>query len=292
MHISTPKATTSHLKIAFAGFWTGFSPHDNELLNLFRYCCSGFPITLEPCEDNADLLLVSCFGDITQALKSNPGSTNILFLGENVRPHFSSIDYSMTFDINSYDGKNIYFPLWLLRLKPWALSNGGYNAVKVESLCQPTPVNIKNSTICYIGNNLTPMRNELIFALRRSGFQVDTYGAMTRPVSDKSNCLGKYKFSICVENSYYPGYVTEKLFDSFASSTIPIYWGGLPNGFLNPNSFIHLDSFQPLVNLNSEIARFADTRLLPPLIEKTLLSSFVSVRVEWIKGIISSILQL
>ena len=38
--------------------------------------------------------------------------------------------------------------------------------------------------------------------------------------------MKNYKFAICYENCQnVKGYITEKIFDCFASGTIPIYWG-------------------------------------------------------------------
>jgi len=45
-------------------------------------------------------------------------------------------------------------------------------------------------------------------------------------VSSKNATLRKYKFSICYENARdIPGYVTEKIFDSFFAGCVPVYWG-------------------------------------------------------------------
>jgi hypothetical protein len=45
----------------------------------------------------------------------------------------------------------------------------------------------------------------------------------------KTDVLATYKFNLCFENAQgYPGYITEKIFDSFFSGCIPIYWGA-PN---------------------------------------------------------------
>jgi len=41
----------------------------------------------------------------------------------------------------------------------------------------------------------------------------------------KIEVAGKFKFSICFENSYVDGYITEKLVDAYIAKTIPIYWG-------------------------------------------------------------------
>jgi alpha(1,3/1,4) fucosyltransferase len=45
------------------------------------------------------------------------------------------------------------------------------------------------------------------------------------PVREKLEMLSGYKFSLCFENSRFPGYVSEKIFDCFFTSTIPIYLG-------------------------------------------------------------------
>ncbi len=42
---------------------------------------------------------------------------------------------------------------------------------------------------------------------------------------DKKEYLKQFQFNICSENSASPGYVTEKLFESFEAGAIPIYWG-------------------------------------------------------------------
>jgi hypothetical protein len=45
-------------------------------------------------------------------------------------------------------------------------------------------------------------------------------------VKSKHETLRKYRFSICYENMKdMPGYITEKIFDSFSAGCIPIYWG-------------------------------------------------------------------
>lgn len=47
--------------------------------------------------------------------------------------------------------------------------------------------------------------------------------------ADKTETLKNYRFSICYENTKnQPGYITEKIFDSFMAGSVPIYWGA-PN---------------------------------------------------------------
>lgn len=46
------------------------------------------------------------------------------------------------------------------------------------------------------------------------------------PISQKRQILSNYRFSICYENMQgLKGFVTEKIFDSFCSGCVPIYWG-------------------------------------------------------------------
>ncbi len=44
-------------------------------------------------------------------------------------------------------------------------------------------------------------------------------------VARKRDVLRTYRFSICYENAVFPGYITEKLFDSWFAGCIPVYLG-------------------------------------------------------------------
>ena len=53
-----------------------------------------------------------------------------------------------------------------------------------------------------------------------------SYPSYRGSVNNKKETLEKYKFSICYENAKdIPGYITEKIFDSFFAGCVPIYWG-------------------------------------------------------------------
>lgn len=61
----------------------------------------------------------------------------------------------------------------------------------------------------------------------------------------KKDVLQRYKFSICFENAKnYRGLITEKIFDCFASGTVPIYYGA-PNitDYIPRDCFIAFDQF-------------------------------------------------
>ena len=67
----------------------------------------------------------------------------------------------------------------------------------------------------------------------------------------------QYKFSIAIENTSYPGYVTEKIVNAYAAGCIPIYYGDptIVEDF-NPESFVNLhdyESFEDAVEVIKKI---------------------------------------
>ena len=71
------------------------------------------------------------------------------------------------------------------------------------------------------------------------------YPSYAGPVQNKRETLSKYKFSICYENAKsIPGYITEKIFDSFLAGCVPVYWGA-PNisDHIPKDCFIDRESF-------------------------------------------------
>ena len=58
------------------------------------------------------------------------------------------------------------------------------------------------------------------------------YGSQTNPIEDKQELLKKFKGSIVFENSYYPGYITEKIIHTYLAGNISIYWGCQEDSFL------------------------------------------------------------
>ena len=59
------------------------------------------------------------------------------------------------------------------------------------------------------------------------------------PVENKIEFLSNYKFSFAMENSEGEGYTSEKIYQSFISGTIPIYYGNYNiDEFYNPKTYI------------------------------------------------------
>lgn len=73
-------------------------------------------------------------------------------------------------------------------------------------------------------------------------------------VKTKKEIYDQYKFSICFENVRdLPGYITEKIFDSFFSYCVPVYWGASNISDLIPeDTFIDRRKFKS----NEELFNF------------------------------------
>jgi alpha(1,3/1,4) fucosyltransferase len=58
------------------------------------------------------------------------------------------------------------------------------------------------------------------------GWAKGNYRHYKGSIENKLDALKNYRFSVCYENMCdIKGYITEKIFDCFATGTIPIYWG-------------------------------------------------------------------
>jgi hypothetical protein len=102
------------------------------------------------------------------------------------------------------------------------------------------------------------------FILRRSkflrNFFGETYSSYRGSVVRKSPILKKYRFSICFENVLdIPGYITEKIFDSFFAGCVPIYLGANNiDTHIPSNCFIDMRDFNGIPEMYSFIREMSD----------------------------------
>jgi hypothetical protein len=83
------------------------------------------------------------------------------------------------------------------------------------------------------------------------------------PAQRKLATLAQYRFALCLENSSFPGYISEKIFDCFFAGTVPLYLGAPDvQDYVPANTFIDLRQFrdyaaveQFLDSLDEPIAR-------------------------------------
>jgi hypothetical protein len=101
------------MNISFADFWDGFQDNNNFFIDLLKTINSNF--NLVPFSNETEILIYSCFGH-THHHANRSKVKKIFYTGENLRPNFNECDYSLTFDFDSYDGRNIRLPLWMLQI--------------------------------------------------------------------------------------------------------------------------------------------------------------------------------
>ena len=162
---------------------------------------------------------------------------NVWSTSENIRPPLDEeFNIFLSHDLDTYDGRNIYLPIWATRLGVTIAE--AKEAQKKLLVRRNGDVGLR-SGICAIVSNPEPIRMAFLRELQRV-FPVDIYGALGSPVDDKFQILSKYKFNVCFENVESPGYITEKPIESWIGGCIPIWKGIDPIQSLNQNSIINV----------------------------------------------------
>ncbi|WP_395002542.1 glycosyltransferase family 10 domain-containing protein [uncultured Helicobacter sp.] len=180
---------------------------------------------------NPDFLIYGTFG--YEHLQYD--CVRIFFTGENLRTNWNVADYGIDFDYMDFGDRHLRLPYAFILDK------------HLKDVCEASrtrilsPMIAEREKFCAFmatngGGEHTKVRDrffELLGAYKRvdSGGQWNNNigGAIGDRYNDfqstKRKWLQQYRFHICFENSSYPGYLTEKLFDAYAAGCIPIYWG-------------------------------------------------------------------
>jgi len=164
----------------------------------------------------------------------NKNCVKVFYTGENERPWDYKCHNSISFDHFEFEGKNYRLPLYVI----YDYDNHFRDA--------PNTSNIDRGLIDLIGkkkefcsfvvkNGGCQKRNDWFHKLNEyrpvaSGGPLFNNIGYVLPrgeesVSAKLRFLNSYKFNLCFENSSYPGYATEKLYEALCAKTVPIYWG-------------------------------------------------------------------
>ena len=261
------------VRITYRHFWKRFSPEHFYLDKLLRDNSSGRFVV--------DSVYPGFISKLTQRIGRrfrfisrvkmpnhdvSPEYQNkkkIWWTGENVRPPTDG-QYSIfvSFDQDSYSGKNVTFPLiWDTILYPdlYFLSRVGIANLDADSLLQPRLPNKATEFCCTFINNPEPFRLRGIDELSKHG-KVDIFGSHTRnSVKSKIEVATRYKFVMCFENDLFPGYITEKLLDAYLCGAVPLYWGDLGNEpHINRRAFINAKDFSSLYDFAKYVGNLSD----------------------------------
>ncbi|OOQ58080.1 glycosyltransferase family 10 domain-containing protein [Mucilaginibacter pedocola] len=220
------------LKINFTGFWASLNKTDNFFYNLLA---KNYRIEIS---EEPDLLFYSVGG--TDHTKYR--CTKIYYTGENEKPNFMLCDFAFSYGYNT--PRNYRLPLYALYHDVKKLTHRTIDTEKILAE--------KNGFCCFlVTNGKCATRNDFFEALSKYK-KVDSGGQFRNNigyvVDDKHEFIRKYKFVIAFENTSYPGYTTEKIYEPFIQHCVPIYWGD-PNvdrdfntkAFINSADFTSFD---------------------------------------------------
>ena len=191
---------------------------------------------------------------------------NVWFTGENLRPPHD-YDLTLSFDLDDFNGKNIYLPLALVEARIQSL-NAATRAETSRILASSRPGDVA----AFVGNP-HPYRMRALVELARF-LKVDVFGAAVgRPVHDFYQTAARYKTVLCFENDYFPGYVTEKPVRAWAAGAIPLWWGADEGAVLNQSALIDASqlSMQQFVDAVRELIN--DAARLDAMQQEAIISS-------------------
>ena len=142
--------------------------------------------------------------------------------------------------------------------------------IKNNELIKPsilTPFKEKKFCIILTPNNFREKeKSKIIDFLSKLG-RCDSLNIYKQSIMNKScyhsdellNIIQLYKFAFVCENSLNDGYITEKIFNCFFGSCIPIYNGSkIINQFINCESFINVNDIDNIHDKEIEIKRLSE----------------------------------
>lgn len=252
--------TQKPLQVCVRNFWKEAFRNDFFEYVINRISPSGFELVEK--NSDADVIFSSVFG----SEPTEPHKT-IFYTGENIRIDLRKAAYFLSFETDPWGGRNCYVPFWMLKVawpgRPTVNPSADhYHAteplIEIEKLSKPRIGGVykgKTKFCAVIASNPESTRINLMGELSRYRV-VDGFGpAFGRmDLRRKSEILADYRFVLCPENSFYPGYVTEKLMEGYLGGAIPIYFGAIPDGAgFNNRAFLNygkiLDTGQLLATI-------------------------------------------
>ena len=210
------------------------------------------------------------FGSWAKGFNLQPNKkalVNIFYTGENERPPYGNWDAYLSFDLHDYQGKNAYLPLWWITCTDVAGPNTApylNEPVSVNALMSKREVRFEERSkfcVAFIGKAY-PFRMQAL-SLISNIENVEVYGAIARKdVSSKFKASKDFRFVFAFENDLFPGYVTEKVIEAWATGAIPLYWGSDPLNYINPGAMINLSDFSSFQDFLARVAEVNGNKTL------------------------------
>jgi len=243
------------IKIAYVNFWK--DPYNDRWFTKFIKENIDDNVIEVSINNTPDILLASVFGNVS-TITNIEARVKILFIGENCtrdvyRQYGPSehkrlanvFDLILGFDESNIMKKILRFPLWLLYY-PYYNMNNDMNIINhIETNHKKNIHNTKIYCSLVASHDSGGHRNKLYTIMIKKG-NVLSGGKFLNNIKISDGSRGKHefisqsKYNICTENSSYPHYVTEKIFQALEAGCIPLYWGhDLPEkNILNTNKYV------------------------------------------------------
>jgi len=256
-------SSKTRIGVSFAFFWPGFTPDQFMAFFPFVYEKYDFVLSSDP-----EVAFYSAFSPQFKpyddprvgALASiiSPGNYIRVFLsGENFEPFMEHCDFAITFSTRTRHPNHLRLPLGVYENRGWGY--GPNRLVKAPNTDWKRVAQEKTAFCNFVYNHDVAHRNSIFAALSEykrvdaAGRCCNNMNGWTVPLvpnrlQGKLGFLRRYKFTLAIENSVWPGYMTEKLVDPMFVNSIPIYVGD-PQAKLSfdPGSYIDSTCFPSIV---------------------------------------------
>ncbi len=211
----------------------------------------------------------------------------IWYTSENLRPPTQEdFDGSLSFDQDEYRGFNAYCPSWYHDVG--VATPKFSSALKGGSLLTLLKVGRK-----FIGDQSSGIggfindRNPLSSFIQQEFSKTNNVSLHSRrkntPLYEVPRVNREFKFFLCSEVDFYPGYVTSILFEAYLAGAVPIYLGDLgTDQSINRDALINFRDFSSVADLvryvsNLKSDDYAKIYEQPLLIKEPSLSKIVDI---------------
>lgn len=224
------------LTVAYINFWK--DPDDDNYLTKFIEKNIGLVKTVNP-EENPDILIASCFGNINHICKINT-KCKLFYYGEclnryppynNDKLLYDTFDLIVGFKKTDLSKKQIRFPLWLMYYHYYKYNDNDNILTYIQSKYNENIKKQKDFFGSIVSRHDRGGQRSLIFDelskygnIKSPGIYRKNTQSIGNKDNDKINYISRGTYNICPENSVYEGYFTEKIFQAFEGGTIPLYW--------------------------------------------------------------------
>jgi len=246
------------LRVAFAYFWPGFTT--DHFRAFFPFVYDKYDLVPSP---NPEVVFYSVFAPQFRpyadprhhapVARIQAGNyLRVFFTGENFEPDMEGCEFAMTFSSLVDHPNHLRLPLWVYEGRGW-----GYPATRlVKDATDWEKIAREKTQFCnFVYLHEVPYRDaifKMLSAYKRvdaAGRSLNNMNGWTVPMvpnraAGKVEFFKRYKFTLAIENTIWPGYMTEKLVDPMFAGSIPIYVGD-PQAMLSfdPESYIDFTRF-------------------------------------------------